>query len=162
MLVLDVQLPGKNGLDITKTLKQELPQLAILMLSSYPEEQYAVRALRAGASGYLNKATAAETLVEAVRAVAGGRKYITSATAQALSDTVSAPVKSETPHETLSDREFQVLRLIAGGKRLAEIAAELALSPKTVSVYRSRILEKMGFRTNAELIQYALKRGLLE
>lgn len=161
VLVLDVQMPGKNGLDIAKALKDELPRLAILILSSYPEDQYAVRALRAGASGYLNKAMAPEAIVEAVRTVAAGRKYISPATALALADSVTGG-KSDTPHDTLSDREFQVLRLIATGKRLADIAAQLALSPKTVSVYRSRILEKMGVQSNAELTQYALRNGLLD
>lgn len=161
VLVLDIQLPGKNGIEIAKALKDEVPRLAILMLSSYPEDQYAVRALRAGARGYLNKGAATERIVDAVRTVASGRKYISPEAALAIADSVSGE-KTERPHETLSDREFQVLRLIATGKRLSDIADQLALSPKTVSVYRARILEKMQLASNAELTHYAVKNALVE
>lgn len=161
VLVLDVQLPGKNGLEIARALKDELPRLAILMLSSYPEDQYAVRALRAGARGYLNKSAAPERLVEAVRALAAGRKYISPEVANALAESVSGE-KVDRPHELLSDREFQVLKLIAAGKRLADIAESLSLSPKTVSVYRARVLEKMQLGSNSELTHYALKNALVE
>lgn len=161
VLVLDIQLPGKNGIEIAKALKEEVPRLGILMLSSYPEDQYAVRALKAGARGYLTKASAPERIVEAVRTVAGGRRYISPEAALALAETVSGD-KSDHPHEALSDREFQVLRLIASGRRLSDIATQLSLSPKTVSVYRARILEKMGLATNAELTHYAVKNGLVE
>jgi DNA-binding NarL/FixJ family response regulator len=161
VLVLDVQLPGKNGIEIAKALREEVPRLGILMLSSYPEDQYAVRALKAGARGYLTKSSAPERIVEAVRTVAGGRKYISPEAALALADTVSGD-KTDHPHETLSDREFQVLRLIASGRRLADIATQLALSPKTVSVYRARILDKMGLASNAELTHYAVKNGLVD
>ena len=161
VLVLDIQLPGKNGLEIARSLKEELPKLATLILSSYPEDQYAVRALRAGAQGYLAKSAAPDRIVEAVRTVAGGRKYISAEVALALAESVSGE-KTDRPHETLSDREFQVMRFIATRKGLAEIAEHLALSPKTVSVYRARVLDKMQLATNAELTHYALKNGLME
>ncbi|MCS6944901.1 MAG: response regulator transcription factor [Sutterellaceae bacterium] len=161
LLVMDIGLPGKNGIEILKTLRDEMPQLKVLVVSMYPEDQYAVRAFRAGAAGYLNKASAPEKLLEAVSQVIAGRKYVTPEIAQALIENLHAP--QEVPlHERLSDREFQTLRLIASGKRLSEIAAELALSPKTVSVYRARILEKMGMSNNAELTHYAIKHGLVE
>ena len=161
ILLLDIQLPGKNGIEIVKLLKDEVPRLAVLIVSAYPEDQYAVRALRAGAAGYLNKNSAPEQLLEAVRTVQAGRKYITPEVANALADNVSGE-QLENPHEDLSDREFQVLRLIGSGKRLADIALALSLSPKTVSVYRARILEKMKLANNAELTHYALKNRLVE
>jgi two-component system invasion response regulator UvrY len=161
LLVTDIGMPGKDGIDVLKTLKDEQPSLKVLVISMYPEDQYAVRALRAGAAGYLNKASAPEKLIEAVTHVIGGRKYITPEIAQALIENLSQP-ESSAPHEKLSDREFQTLRLIASGKRLADIAEILALSPKTVSVYRARILEKMGLTNNAELTHYAIKHGLVE
>ncbi|MCS7101979.1 MAG: response regulator transcription factor [Burkholderiaceae bacterium] len=161
LLVMDIGLPGKNGIEILKTLREEMPQLKVLIVSMYPEDQYAVRAFRAGAAGYLNKASAPEKLVDAVSQVIAGRKYVTPEIAQALIENLHAP--QEVPlHERLSDREFQTLRLIASGKRLSDIAAELALSPKTVSVYRARILEKMGMSNNAELTHYAIKHGLVD
>ena len=161
VLILDVQMPGKNGLEVVKNLRDEVPRLAVLMLSTYPEDQYAVRALKAGARGYITKTTAPERIVEAVRTVAAGRKFISAETAEALAATVSGE-RVESPHTTLSDREFQILKLIASGKKLADIAATLALSPKTVSVYRARILEKMALGSNAELTHYALKNALVE
>ena len=161
VLILDVQMPGKNGLEVVKNLRDEVPRLAVLMLSTYPEDQYAVRALKAGARGYITKTTAPERIVEAVRTVAAGRKFISPETAEALAATVSGE-RVESPHTTLSDREFQILKLIASGKKLADIAANLALSPKTVSVYRARILEKMALSSNAELTHYALKNALVE
>jgi DNA-binding NarL/FixJ family response regulator len=161
VLILDVQMPGKNGLEVVKNLRDEVPRLAVLMLSTYPEDQYAVRALKAGARGYITKTTAPERIVEAVRTVAAGRKFISPETAEALAATVSGE-RVESPHTTLSDREFQILKLIASGKKLADIAAALALSPKTVSVYRARILEKMALTSNAELTHYALKNALVE
>jgi len=161
LLVMDVGLPGKNGIDIVKILRDEMPRLKVLIVSMYPEDQYAVRAFRAGAAGYLNKASAPEKLVEAINQVIAGRKYVTPEIAQALIENLHAPQDSE-PHEKLSDREFQTLKLIASGKRLSDIAEELALSPKTVSVYRARILEKMAMSNNAELTHYAIKHGLVE
>jgi DNA-binding NarL/FixJ family response regulator len=161
LLVMDVSLPGKNGIDIVKVLREEMPRLKVLIVSMYPEDQYAVRAFRAGAAGYLNKASAPEKLVEAISEVIAGRKYVTPEIAQALIENLNAPQEGQ-PHEKLSDREFQTLRLIASGKRLSDIAEELALSPKTVSVYRARILEKMAMSNNAELTHYAIKNGLVE
>jgi DNA-binding NarL/FixJ family response regulator len=161
LLVMDVGLPGKDGIDILKALKDEQPKLRVLMVSMYPEDQYAVRAFRAGAAGYLNKASAPEKLLEAVGQVIAGRKYVTPEIAQALIENLNAP-EGGAPHEKLSDREFQTLKLIASGKRLSDIAEALALSPKTVSVYRARILEKMGMANNAELTHYAIKHGLVE
>jgi DNA-binding NarL/FixJ family response regulator len=159
LLVMDVSLPGKDGIEILKALHGEHPRLKVLIVSMYPEEQYAVRAFKAGASGYLNKASAPEKLLEAVDQIAGGRKYVTPAIAQALIDQLAAPEDS-LPHEKLSDREFQVLKLIASGHRLSDIADTLSLSPKTVSVYRARILEKMNMGNNSELVHYAVKQGL--
>jgi DNA-binding NarL/FixJ family response regulator len=161
VLILDLQMPGKHGLEILKSLRQEAPRLAVLVLSNYPEDQYAVRALKAGARGYISKTGAPERIVEAIRSLAAGRKYISPEAAEALAATVSGE-RPEAPHTTLSDREFQILKLIAGGRKLAEIAAELSLSPKTVSVYRARLLEKMGLASNAALTHYALKNALLD
>jgi DNA-binding NarL/FixJ family response regulator len=159
LLVMDLSLPGKDGIDILKTLHGECPRLKVLIVSMYPEEQYAVRAFKAGASGYLNKASAPEKLLEAIEQIASGRKYVTPAIAQALIDQLAAP-EDGMPHEKLSDREFQVLKLMASGHRLSDIAVALALSPKTVSVYRARILEKMNMANNSELVHYAVKNGL--
>jgi DNA-binding NarL/FixJ family response regulator len=161
LLVMDIGLPGKNGIEILKSLSEEMPRLRVLIVSMYPEDQYAVRAFRAGAAGYLNKACAPEKLIEAVNQVIAGHKYVTPEIAQALIENLHAPQESA-PHKRLSDREFQTLKLIASGKRLSDIAAALALSPKTVSVYRARILEKMSLTNNAELTHYAIKNGLVE
>ncbi|MCA3219382.1 MAG: response regulator transcription factor [Burkholderiales bacterium] len=161
LLVMDVGLPGRNGIEILKVLREDAPKLRVLIVSMYPEDQYAVRAFRAGAAGYLNKASAPEKLIEAVNQVINGRKFVTPEIAQALIENLNAP-EDVAPHEKLSDREFQTLRLMASGKRLSDIAEALALSPKTVSVYRARILEKMGMSNNAELTHYAIKHGLVE
>ncbi len=159
LLVMDLSLPGKDGIEILKALHGEYPRLRVLIVSMYPEEQYAVRAFKAGASGYLNKASAPEKLLEAVEQIANGHKYVTPAIAQALIEQLAAPDEGM-PHEKLSDREFQVLKLIASGHRLSDIADTLSLSPKTVSVYRARILEKMNMGNNSELVHYAVKHGL--
>jgi two-component system invasion response regulator UvrY len=161
LLVMDVNLPGKDGIDILKTLLGEQPRLKVLVVSMYPEEQYAVRAFRAGAAGYLNKAGAPEKLLEAVEQIVAGKKYVTPEIAQALIENLQAPEQG-LPHERLSDREFQTLKLIATGHRLSDIAEALALSPKTVSVYRARILEKMSMSNNAELTHYAIKHHLVD
>lgn len=161
LLVMDISLPGKNGIEILKVLHAEMPKLRVLVVSMYPEDQYAVRAFRAGAAGYLNKASAPEKLIEAVLQVVAGRKFVTPEIAHALIENLHAPEQTA-PHERLSDREFQTLKLIASGKRLSDIAEALALSPKTVSVYRARILEKMALSNNAELTHYAIKNGLVE
>lgn len=161
VLVLDVDLPGKSGLEILKLARKEFPKLAVVLYSMHPEGDYGVRAIRAGASGYVSKAAPPGKLLEAIRTAADGRKYVTPELAQALAETVADP-EDRPLHETLSDREFQTLRLIASGHRLADIAGVMALSPKTVSVYRARLLEKMHMKNNAELTHYALKNGLVE
>ncbi len=160
LLLLDLSLPGRSGLDLLKVIKSEMPKLAVLILSAYTEDQYAMRALRDGADGFLNKESAPELLVTAIRKVAGGGKYVSSALAERLVTEVGA--KSDRPaHELLSDREFEVLRAIAMGKSLNQIADELHLSPKTVSTYRARIVEKIGLQSNAELTRYVIEQGLL-
>ena len=161
VMLLDITMPSKNGLEVLKLVKQQKPQIAVLMLSMHPQDQYAVRALKAGAAGYLTKDAAPERLVEAILTVARGRKYITPELAEQLANAVTHDTDKPL-HEQLSDREFQTIRLIASGKKLAEIAEEMALSPKTVSVYRARVLEKMHMKTNAELASYAVKHGLIE
>jgi DNA-binding NarL/FixJ family response regulator len=161
VLVLDINMPGRSGLDVLQVLKDEGAPVRVLIVSMYPQDQYAIRALRAGASGYVHKGGDPQELVQAVRTVAQGRKYVTPEIAQALIENLSAP-DDVAPHERLSDREFQTLRLMASGKRLSDIAEALALSPKTVSVYRARILDKMGMSNNAELTHYAIKHGLVE
>ena len=161
IVVLDISMPGISGLDILKQLKSEKPELSILVLSMYPEEQYAVRVLRAGASGYLTKESAPEELIAAIRKASKGGKYISSSLAEKLA--FDLETDAERPlHETLSDREYQVLRMIASGKTGKEIGEELFLSVKTVSTYRARILEKMEMKSNAELTHYAIKHGLVE
>lgn len=162
VLLLDITMPGKNGLDTLKIVKENKPKLQVLMLSMHPEDQYAVRAMRSGASGYLTKNSAPEKLVEAILTLARGRRYITPELAESLAAAVTQPTDEQLPHQRLSDREFQTIRLIASGRKLAEIAEEMSISPKTVSVYRARILEKMGLRNNAELTHYALKHNLIE
>jgi len=159
LLVMDLSLPGKDGIEILKALLSDSPRMKVLIVSMHPEEQYAVRAFKAGACGYLNKASAPEKLLDAVEQIAAGRKYVTPAIAQALIDQLAAP-QDGPPHEKLSDREFQVFKLIAAGRRLTDIADALALSPKTVSVYRARILDKMRMDSNSELVHYAVKNGL--
>jgi two-component system invasion response regulator UvrY len=161
VILLDINMPGRNGIDVLHALKEEGDNVKVLMVSMYPEDQYAIRALKAGASGYVNKASDPSLLLNAVRHVYSGKKYITPEIAQALVDNLTGDTETR-PHERLSDREYQTLVLIASGKRLSDIAGELALSPKTVSVYRARVLEKMGLSNNAELTHYALKHGLVE
>lgn len=161
VVLLDITMPDRSGLDTLKQLKNEKPKLAVLILSMHPEETYALRAIKAGASGYLNKQTATALLVTAIRQVASGRHYITPKVAEALAGTI-ADGTDQLPHATLSDREFETMKLIASGKTLTEIAVEMHLSVKTVSVYRSRLLEKMKLKNNSELIHYALKNKLVE
>ena len=160
VLLLDIQLPGRSGLDVLHTLKDENNPIKVLVVSMYPEDQYALRALRAGAFGYVHKGGDPQQLVAAVRTVAQGRKYVTPEIAQMLVESLTAPV-TENPHERLSDRELQTLMMIASGKRLSDIAEELNLSPKTVSVYRARVLEKLGLANNSELTVYAIRNGLV-
>lgn len=160
VLVLDINLPGRSGLDVLHVLKDEGSPVKVLVVSMYPEDQYAIRALKAGAYGYVNKGGDPAQLVAAVRMVAQGRKYVTPDMAQMLVESLTAPA-SEAAHERLSDRELQTLVLIASGKRLSDIAEELTLSPKTVSVYRARVLEKLGLSNNSELTVYAIRNGLV-
>jgi two-component system, NarL family, invasion response regulator UvrY len=160
VLVLDINLPGRSGLDVLHALKDEGNPVKVLVVSMYPEDQYAIRALRAGAFGYVNKGGDPQQLVQAVRTVAQGRKYVTPEIAQMLVESLTTPA-SEHPHEKLSDRELQTMLMIASGKRLADIAEALNLSPKTVSVYRSRVLDKLGLANNSELTVYAIRNGLV-
>jgi len=160
VLVLDINMPGRSGLDVLQVLKDEPGTMRVLVVSMHPEEQYAIRALRAGAYGYVNKGSDARVLVDAVRMVAQGRKYITPEIAQMLAESLTQPVAA-VAHEKLSDRELQTLVLIASGKRLSDIATELTLSPKTVSVYRARVLEKLGLANNSEMTVYAIRNGLV-
>jgi len=160
VLVLDLNMPGISGLDILHVLKQERPDLPVLVLSIHAEDQYAIRCLKAGAAGYLTKESAPEELVKAIRQVVAGGKYVSRGLAESLAlglnDTEDRP-----PHETLSDREFQVLGLMGAGKSPTEIADELSLSVKTVSTYRARLLKKLALKNNAEIIQYAIQNRLV-
>ena len=160
VLVLDINLPGRSGLDALHALKDEGSPIKVLVVSMYPEDQYALRALRAGAFGYVNKAGDPQRIVQAVRTVAQGRKYVTPEIATMLVESLTTPAP-ENLHSKLSDRELQTLVMIASGKRLSDIAEQLALSPKTVSVYRSRVLEKLKLANNAELTVYAIRNGLV-
>jgi len=160
LLLLDIAMPRMSGLDVLKQLKSERADLPILMLSMYPEEQYAIRTLKAGASGYLAKESAPEELIAAVRKVCRGGKYVTSSLAEKLAVYLDYDTEKP-PHERLSDREYQIVLMIASGKTVSEIANELSLSVKTISTHRSRALEKMGFKTNAELTHYAIVNGLV-
>jgi DNA-binding NarL/FixJ family response regulator len=161
VVLLDITMPGASGLDILKQLRSERPELAILILSMHSEEQYAARVLRAGASGYLAKESAPDELVAAVRKISLGGKYVSPSLAEKLASDLAVDTQ-EPLHQTLSDREYETMRLIASGKTTAEIAEQLSLSPKTISTYRSRILEKMGMRSNTELTLYAVQNGLLD
>jgi len=160
IVVLDISLPGKSGLETLKELRAARPGLPVLVLSMHPEEQFAVRVLRAGAAGYLTKRTAAKDLVAAVKRVLAGGRYVSASLAESLAAQVQAG-SEKAPHETLSDREYQVFRMLAMGKTVKEISEELFLSPQTVSTHRTHILEKMAMQTNAELIQYAMQNQIL-
>ncbi len=161
VLVLDINLPGRSGLDVLHVLKEEGNPLKVLVVSMYPEDQYAIRALKAGAFGYVNKGGDPALIVSAVRTVSQGRKYVTLEIAQMLVESLTAPSSIQAAHEKLSDRELQTLVMIASGKRLSDIAEELMLSPKTVSVYRARVLEKLGLSNNSEMTVYAIRQGLV-
>ncbi len=164
VVVLDLSMPSRGGLEVLKELKGGHPKLPVLILSMYPEEQYAIRALQLGASGYLTKESAAEELIRAIRKVVRGGRYVSSTLAETLAGRMVAVDRlAEQPlHETLSEREFLVLRLMASGKTVADIANELALDTKTISTYRARILEKMGMKSDAELTHYAIRNKLVE
>jgi DNA-binding NarL/FixJ family response regulator len=159
VLVLDISMPGRGGLEILKDVKEERPHLPVLVLSMHPEDQYAVRALRLGASGYLTKEAVPEELVKAIRKIAAGGRYITPSLAEKLAVAVGTP-GGRPVHESLSEREYQVMQMLAAGKSVSEIAEELSLSVKTISTYRSRLLEKMCMKTNADVIRYAIQNQL--
>ena len=161
VVVLDIKMPGQSGLEALKALRAEHPRLPVLILSTHPEEEYAVRVLRAGAAGFLSKQGASRELINAIRKVCAGRKFISASAAEKLAWALDE--ESDRPlHETLSDREYEVMCLIASGKTLKEIASELSLSDKTLSTYRSRIFEKMRMRRNVDLVRYSLLHRLIE
>lgn len=161
VVLLDISMPGKSGLDVLKRVRQENPKLPVLVLSIFPEDQYAIRVLRAGASGYLTKDSAPEQLIAAVRQALAGGKYISPAVASRLVNGLAGE-SSAALHESLSDREFQILRLIASGNTVSEIAAQLNLSVKTVSSYRTRLLDKLQLKNNAQIMVYAMTHSLLD
>lgn len=160
VVVLDISLPGGSGLEILSTLRKECPEVPVLVLTVYSEEQYAVRAIKAGAAGFLTKESAPERLIDAVRKVANGGRWISAELAETLAS-VLAGQGSGAPHERLSDRELEVLKMLASGKTVSQVAQELSLSVKTVSTHRTRILKKMNMRTNAELTHYAVRSGIV-
>jgi two-component system invasion response regulator UvrY len=161
VVVLDMSMPGRNGLEVLKEIKKSRPKLPVLVLSMHPEDQFAVRVLKTGAAGYMTKESAPEELVGAVKKVLAGGRYVSATLAETMAANLDIDVQKP-PHERLSDREFQVLRLIASGKMVSEVARELSLSVKTVSTYRTRILEKMAMKSNAEITHYAIQSHLVE
>jgi two-component system invasion response regulator UvrY len=161
VILLDLKLPGSSGLELLMRIRRERPQFAVLILTMYPEDQYAVRALKAGAAGFLTKETAPDKLVDAVRKVAAGGRYVSAELAETLASLLAGEGNGA-PHERLSDREFEVLKMLASGKTVSQVAEILSLSVKTVSTHRTRLLKKMSMTTNAELTHYALRNGLVE
>ncbi len=161
VVILDITMPGRSGLEVLREIKKSKPRLPVLVLSMHPENQFAVRVLKRGAAGYMTKESAPEELVGAIKKVLAGGRYVSTSLAEKLA-TYLASDSQQPAQELLSDREFQVLRLIASGKIVSEIAKELSLSVKTISTYRTRVLEKMSLRNNAELMHYAMQHDLLE
>jgi len=161
IIILDISMPGKNGLDVLKELKHKRPTLPALILSMHAENQYAIRALKAGAAGYITKESAPEELVKAIRKVLGGGKYVSPSLAETLASNLEADT-SKPPHEILSNREYQVMCMLASGKTSKEIAKGQSLGLKTISTYRARILKKMKMKSNAELIHYAIQNRLVD
>jgi DNA-binding NarL/FixJ family response regulator len=161
VVLLDITMPNRNGLDVLKQIRTDSPRLPVLILSMHAEDQYAVRVLRAGAAGYLTKESAPAKLVQAIRKVVRGGKYVSTSLAEKLVFDLNSD-STKAPHEILSDREYQVLCMIASGKTVTMIAVELGLSVKTISTYRVRILEKLNMKNNAELTRYAIKEGLVD
>jgi two-component system invasion response regulator UvrY len=163
MVILDISMPGKNWLEIIQELKADNPACAILVLSRHSEEQYAIRALRAGASGYLTKSSVTEELINAIRKVATGKKYVSSSLSENIASMIQDQVDfSRLPHELLSENEFKVMVQLASGKKIIEIAAEMSLNQSTISTYRSRILQKLNLNTDADLVRYALQNQLID
>jgi DNA-binding NarL/FixJ family response regulator len=162
MVLLDITLPDKHGVEVLKQIKAECPNLPVLILSMHPDDQYAMRAIKAGASGYMNKQSAPSQLVTAIRKVASGKKYISGELAEQLANELTRDSQQEISHQVLSNREYQTLCLMAAGKSLSEMADIMSLSAKTVSVYRARMLEKMNLKNNAEAVRYALSHNLIE
>ena len=160
ILVLDISMPGRGGLEVLKQLHQEMPAFPVLLLTMHSEDQYAVRAMKAGAAGYMTKDSIPEDLVGAIKKICGGKKYITPSLAEKLADEVGHDTE-KMPHERLSDREYQILVMISSGKTVSDIGEELSLSVKTISTYRARILEKTGFKNNSELTHYAFQHELV-
>lgn len=157
--LIDISMPGMNGIDLLKQLREKKPRLPVLIISIYPEDQYAVRLIKAGAAGYLTKGCAPAIVIEAVTQIANGKKYISPIVAEMLANEFGAG-QGQLPHELLSDREYQIFLMLASAKTVSEIADALALSAKTISTYRSRILEKMHLRNNAEIMHYAIENRL--
>ncbi|MFZ2302968.1 MAG: response regulator transcription factor [Gallionella sp.] len=159
--LIDISMPGMNGIDLLKQLREEKPKVPVLVISIYSEDQYAARLIKAGAAGYLTKGCAPAIVIEAVKQIAGGKKYISPTVAEILANEFEVGY-GRLPHETLSDREYQIFLMLASAKTISEIAEALALSGKTVSTYRNRILEKMRLRNNAELMRYATDKNLMQ
>lgn len=162
IVLLDINIPGRGGLEILEDIRRQYPQTKVLIVSAYPEEEFAVRAFKLGAAGYLSKNQASEELVTAVKKMLSGGKYVTASLAERLADAMNSGKANCAPHEALSPRELQILRLIADGKTIKQVAVELALSEKTVGTYRARIAEKTGLRSNVELTRYAFQHGLTQ
>ena len=160
IVISDLSMPGRNGLETLKTLKSEFPSTPVLILSMHPEDLYAIRVLKAGASGYMTKESAPDELIKAVRLILTGRKYITPLVAEKMASNLDTNTDKQ-PHELLSDREFDVMKLIASGKTVSEIGSELSLSVNTISTYRARILEKLNLKSNSELTFYVISNNLL-
>ena len=161
VVVLDITMPGRSGLEVLKEIKRSRPRLPVLVLSMHPEDQFAVRLLKAGAAGYLTKESAGQELVGAIKKVVGGGRYISPSLAERMASYLTIDVR-KAPHERLSDREFLILRMFASGKQVSQVAKELTISVSTVSTYRTRILEKMDMKNNAELTHYALQKELVD
>jgi DNA-binding NarL/FixJ family response regulator len=162
VVVLDISMPGRSGLDALKEIKKIRPNLPVLILSIHPEDEFATRVLRAGASGYMTKETAPDELVNAINKVVAGGKYVSAALAEKLASDLEKDLGGAPPHKRLSDREYEVLLLIASGHTISEIAEDLSLSVKTISTYRARILEKTDLKGNADLVRYAITHGLVD
>jgi two-component system, NarL family, invasion response regulator UvrY len=160
VVVLDISLPGGNGIDLIRDIKKERPEARVLILTAHSEEQYAVRAIKAGAAGFLTKENAPEKLLEATRKIAQGGRYVSAALAETLASLLAGDSRGA-PHERLSDREFEILKLLGSGQTVSQVALKLGLSVKTVSTHRVRMLKKMEMKTNAELTHYAIKNGLV-